>query len=51
MKLFSKKKELTFGYALFVMAAILGIIIVLGAIFGLKMQAMFLLAWLVLRLP
>lgn len=42
-----KKKNLTFQYALFVMAAILGIIILLGAFFGLRMQAMFLLAWLV----
>ncbi len=47
MKQSEKNKKLTFGYALLVMSAVLGIIIVLGAFFGLKMQAMFLLAWLV----
>ena len=47
MKQNREKKKVEFGYALFVMAAILGIIIVLGAVFGFKMQAMFLLAWLI----
>mgnify|MGYP000080226619 CR=1 FL=1 len=41
-----RKKELSFGYALFIIAAILGIIIILGAVFQFRMQAMFLLAWL-----
>ncbi|WP_320936652.1 Na+/H+ antiporter NhaC family protein [Enterocloster lavalensis] len=41
------RKMPSFGYAMFTMALILGGIMVLGAVFGFKMQVLFLLAWIV----